>query len=230
MTPVEDAVEADVSVAVALFRSLADPARLAILRHLTLGEHRVVDLTAHLGLAQSTTSAHLACLRDCGLVSVRTVGRSSVYSLAVESELMGVLRRRPSGCWPPPATPSPCARPTGVERQPAGTGDRRDRPQPRPRRRYGDRPAPPAPGGRARHQRRGPGPAGDRRPGLRLARPARRRRPHAHRLDRTRDRPGRRLAGGPAGDLEPDLRAAAGRDPGRPHQRSAARRRSRSGC
>ena len=90
-TPVEDAVEADVSVAVALFRSLADPARLAILRHLTLGEHRVVDLTAHLGLAQSTTSAHLACLRDCGLVSVRTVGRSSVYSLAVESELMGVF-------------------------------------------------------------------------------------------------------------------------------------------
>jgi DNA-binding transcriptional ArsR family regulator len=89
--PVEGAEETDVSVAVALFRSLADPARLAILRHLTLGEHRVVDLTAHLGLAQSTTSAHLACLRDCGLVSVRTVGRSSVYSLAVESELMGVL-------------------------------------------------------------------------------------------------------------------------------------------
>ena len=89
--PVEDAVEADVGPAVALFRSLADPARLAILQHLTLGEHRVVDLTAHLGLAQSTTSAHLACLRDCGLVSVRTVGRSSVYSLAVETELMGVL-------------------------------------------------------------------------------------------------------------------------------------------
>jgi DNA-binding transcriptional ArsR family regulator len=89
--PVEGAEETDVSVAVALFRSLADPARLAILRHLTLGEHRVVDLTAHLGLAQSTTSAHLACLRGCGLVSVRTVGRSSVYSLAVESELMGVL-------------------------------------------------------------------------------------------------------------------------------------------
>lgn len=83
--------ETDVGAAVALFRSLADPARLAVLRHLTLGEHRVVDLTAHLGLAQSTTSAHLACLRDCGLVSVRTVGRSSVYSLAVEPELLGVL-------------------------------------------------------------------------------------------------------------------------------------------
>jgi DNA-binding transcriptional ArsR family regulator len=90
-TPAEDALEVDVTPAVALFRSLADPARLSILRHLTLGEHRVVDLTAHLGLAQSTTSAHLACLRDCGLISVRTVGRSSVYALAVEPELLGVL-------------------------------------------------------------------------------------------------------------------------------------------
>lgn len=88
---IDEAAEDDVTAAVALFRSLADPARLAILRHLTLGEHRVVDLTAHLGLAQSTTSAHLACLRDCGLVSVRVVGRSSHYSLAVEPELMDVL-------------------------------------------------------------------------------------------------------------------------------------------
>jgi DNA-binding transcriptional ArsR family regulator len=79
------------AAAVCLFRSLADPARLSILRHLALGEHRVVDLTAHLGLAQSTTSAHLACLRDCGLVSSRTVGRSSVYSLAVSDELMDLL-------------------------------------------------------------------------------------------------------------------------------------------
>lgn len=87
----EELPEIDAGPAVALFRSLADPARLSILRHLTLGEHRVVDLTAHLGLAQSTTSAHLACLRDCGLVSVRVVGRSSVYALAVEPELMAVL-------------------------------------------------------------------------------------------------------------------------------------------
>jgi DNA-binding transcriptional ArsR family regulator len=71
----------DVMSAVVLFRSLADPARLAIIRHLALGEHRVVDLTAHLGLAQSTVSGHLACLRDCGLVTARAEGRASQYSL-----------------------------------------------------------------------------------------------------------------------------------------------------
>jgi DNA-binding transcriptional ArsR family regulator len=68
--------------AAALFRSLADPARLAIVRRLTGGPARVVDLTAELGLAQSTVSKHLACLRECGLVEVRPVGRASVYSLA----------------------------------------------------------------------------------------------------------------------------------------------------
>lgn len=65
-----------------LFRGFADPSRLAIVRHLLLGEHRVVDLTRHLGLAQSTVSQHLACLRDCGLVVSRPQGRASVFSLA----------------------------------------------------------------------------------------------------------------------------------------------------
>ena len=68
--------------AAALFHSLADPARLAIVRSLAGGQARVVDLTGELGLAQSTVSQHLACLRDCGLVQVRSVGRASMYSLA----------------------------------------------------------------------------------------------------------------------------------------------------
>jgi DNA-binding transcriptional ArsR family regulator len=82
--------DADLSSAVFLFRSLADPTRLAIVGHLALGEHRVVELTAHLGLAQSTVSGHLACLRDCGLVTARAEGRSSLYSLA-RPELLDLL-------------------------------------------------------------------------------------------------------------------------------------------
>jgi len=67
--------------ATCLFHSFAEPSRIAILHQLALGEHRVTDLTAHLGLAQSTVSKHLACLKDCGLVESRPVGRASVYSL-----------------------------------------------------------------------------------------------------------------------------------------------------
>jgi len=76
------AARAGLVPAAALFHSLADPARLAIVRRLAGGQARVVDLTAELGLAQSTVSQHLACLRECGLVQVRPVGRASVYSLA----------------------------------------------------------------------------------------------------------------------------------------------------
>lgn len=78
------AVRADATLgpAVGLFRGLADPTRLAIVRRLAGGEYRVIDLTDELGLAQSTVSGHLACLRDCGLVTSRAEGRQSLYSLA----------------------------------------------------------------------------------------------------------------------------------------------------
>lgn len=65
-----------------LFRSLGDPARLAIVRRLAHSPARITDLAGELGLAQSTVSKHLACLRDCRLVTVRAAGRASVYSLA----------------------------------------------------------------------------------------------------------------------------------------------------
>ncbi len=48
----------------------------------TTGPGRVVDLMAVLGLAQSTVSKHLACLRDCGLVTSEPVGRASLFRLA----------------------------------------------------------------------------------------------------------------------------------------------------
>ncbi|MFC0431959.1 helix-turn-helix transcriptional regulator [Kutzneria buriramensis] len=72
----------ELAPAAALFRSLGDPARLAILRQLAGGPARVVDLVATLGLAQSTVSKHLACLRDCGLVDSLPQGRASLFRLA----------------------------------------------------------------------------------------------------------------------------------------------------
>lgn len=77
-------------VAVALFHSLSDANRLAIVRRLAAGEARVVDLVGQLGLAQSTVSAHIACLRGCGLVAGRPQGRQVFYSL-VRPELLDLL-------------------------------------------------------------------------------------------------------------------------------------------
>jgi DNA-binding transcriptional ArsR family regulator len=83
-------IAAGMTPAVALFRSLADETRLRIVQRLAAGEARVVDLTGELGMAQSTVSKHLACLRDCGLVDYRTQGRQSFYALT-RPELMDLL-------------------------------------------------------------------------------------------------------------------------------------------
>ena len=81
----------DLTAAACLFHGFSDASRLSILRHLALGEHRVVDLTAHLGLAQSTVSQHLACLRDCGLVASRPQGRASMWSLQHTDTVLELL-------------------------------------------------------------------------------------------------------------------------------------------
>lgn len=81
----------DAECAATLLRGLSDPGRLTILAHLLTGEHNVRELTDHLGLAQSTVSAHLASLRDCGLVTSRPVGRASVFSLTHPEATIAVL-------------------------------------------------------------------------------------------------------------------------------------------
>ncbi|MEO6998567.1 MAG: metalloregulator ArsR/SmtB family transcription factor [Terracoccus sp.] len=86
--PREDAA---VRAAACLFHGFSDRSRLTIVQHLVLGEHRVVDLTRHLGLAQSTVSKHLACLLDCGIVTVRAEGRASVYALAHPEATLDLL-------------------------------------------------------------------------------------------------------------------------------------------
>lgn len=75
----------------ALFHALAEPTRLALLQHLSTGEHRVRDLVEHMHLAQSTVSKHLSCLRDCGLITARAEGRASWFTLADLPRLKGLL-------------------------------------------------------------------------------------------------------------------------------------------
>lgn len=83
--------EAASRAAACLFRGMGDPSRVVILRHLLLGEHNVSELVGHLGLAQSTVSKHLACLRDCGLVDSRPQGRASVFSLSHPEAVLKVF-------------------------------------------------------------------------------------------------------------------------------------------
>lgn len=82
---------AAINPAASLFHALGDRSRLLILQHLQLGEHKVADLTEHLGLSQSTVSKHLACLRECGLVDFRPEGRASVYTLSHPGAVVELL-------------------------------------------------------------------------------------------------------------------------------------------
>lgn len=78
--------------AACLFHGFSDRSRLAILQHLVQGEHRVGELAAHLDLAQSTVSKHLACLKECGLVTSRPQGRASLFSLTHPDAVLALLQ------------------------------------------------------------------------------------------------------------------------------------------
>ena len=101
------AIAAGAVPAAALFRSLGDETRLRIVARLAAGQARVVDLAGELGLAQSTVSKHLACLRGCGLVDYRTEGRQSFYALT-RPELMDLLAAAEGALAATGATAAPC--------------------------------------------------------------------------------------------------------------------------
>lgn len=64
------------------FRGLADPSRLAILDLLRAGPKCVYEIAAATHLSQPNTSAHLACLEDCGLVAKERRGKFIYYRVA----------------------------------------------------------------------------------------------------------------------------------------------------
>ena len=65
-----------------LFRGFADPTRLSIMETLRDGEMTVTEIVETTGLGQSNISNHLACLRDCGLVTAEQEGRYVRYRLS----------------------------------------------------------------------------------------------------------------------------------------------------
>ena len=74
------------------FRALADQSRLKIVGLLAQQPYPVEQLSAMLGLGESTVSHHLSRLSEAGLVSAKADGHYSVYSL--EPEAVSLMARR----------------------------------------------------------------------------------------------------------------------------------------
>lgn len=86
--------EAEVEATAALFRALADPARVKILNLLATSEAPVCacEFEPALGLAQPTVSHHLKKLTDAGLLEREQRGRWAFFSLNREAlSLLGGL-------------------------------------------------------------------------------------------------------------------------------------------
>jgi DNA-binding transcriptional ArsR family regulator len=66
------------------FKGFADTSRLTILRALMKKPKTVSDLVEECGLSQPNTSAHLACLLECGIVQKEKRGREAFYSLSMK--------------------------------------------------------------------------------------------------------------------------------------------------
>ncbi len=71
--------------------ALADPIRRAVLVHLLRGTARPSDLADTIGTSRSNLSNHLACLRNCGLITAERFGRHLHYDL-VSEELAQAIR------------------------------------------------------------------------------------------------------------------------------------------
>jgi DNA-binding transcriptional ArsR family regulator len=72
-------------------RALADATRRRLLLELLDGPRSSGDLAVVVDGSPSSTSNHLTCLRECGLVVAHPNGRRVVYGLA-NNELAGALR------------------------------------------------------------------------------------------------------------------------------------------
>lgn len=77
-------IDSSLALQARLFRGFADPSRLGILAFLRGGERSVSEIVASTKLSQPNVSAHLSCLRECGLVVSRQEGRNVYYSIADE--------------------------------------------------------------------------------------------------------------------------------------------------
>ncbi|MFX0183699.1 MAG: ArsR/SmtB family transcription factor [Candidatus Hodarchaeota archaeon] len=76
----------------AFFRALGNETRISILQILQIDkELNVMEISNRLKMQQYHISRHLACLRNCGLVTARREGRVVFYSLNGHNRISQIL-------------------------------------------------------------------------------------------------------------------------------------------
>ncbi len=71
----------DVEALARFFHGLSDPVRVRIITFLLDGPKTAGQIVRHLGRPQSSVAAHVTCLRFCGYVEARRLGRHVVYEI-----------------------------------------------------------------------------------------------------------------------------------------------------
>ena len=83
--------ESQISLQTKLFKGLADHSRLLILTSIMEKPKTVSEIVQITKLSQPNTSAHLACLLDCGLLQREKKGREVFYGISGK-EIVAIFR------------------------------------------------------------------------------------------------------------------------------------------
>lgn len=78
-----------------LFKGFADQSRLLILETISDGPKTVTEIVEETKLSQPNTSAHLACLLECGLISKVKKGREVFYEVRAKevTDIIGAIQK-----------------------------------------------------------------------------------------------------------------------------------------
>lgn len=83
---------AQIQLEAKLFKGFADQSRLLILATISDGPKTVTEIVDKTKLSQPNTSAHLACLLECGLIRKEKRGREVFYEVSSQ-EVSDIIRQ-----------------------------------------------------------------------------------------------------------------------------------------
>lgn len=84
--------QAQIQLEAKLFKGFADQSRLLILSVISDGPKTVTEIVDNTKLSQPNTSAHLACLLECGLIRKEKKGREVFYEVS-SKEVSSIIRQ-----------------------------------------------------------------------------------------------------------------------------------------